>query len=94
MFTPKAFPSKSCLAVLLTAMPSGFAESDGTVVFAADDGVSGCEPWRYDGAVASLLMDINPGPGGSLGRFTNAFATVGGAGFFHAGWSSHLLRGE
>jgi ELWxxDGT repeat protein len=46
---------------------------DGTLVFAADDGISGSEPWMSDGTLAgtSMIADLHPGaPGSSPAAFT------------------------
>jgi len=43
--------------------PTRFATTDGQLVFAADDGVSGNEPWQSDGTAAGTveIADICPG---------------------------------
>lgn len=53
----------------LSGTPSNFiALPNGSVVFSADDGVHGREPWITDGTTAGtkLLSDIQNGPTGSL----------------------------
>ncbi len=59
--------------------PSHFAAlDDGRVVFAADDGANGAEPWITDGTSGGtrLLRDINPGEAGSG---ASGFVRVSGA---------------
>ena len=53
--------------------PTGFAASGRLLLFAADDGVHGVEPWVTDGTAAGtkLLADLEPGAAGSTpGAFT------------------------
>ncbi len=50
--------------------PGAFVNVNGTLFFAADDGINGKELWKseppgYDAASTSRVADINPGPGGS-----------------------------
>jgi ELWxxDGT repeat protein len=47
------------------------------LVFAADDGVHGCEPWLSDGTAAGtrMIADLNPGSAGSLNWPTEWFST-------------------
>src|SRR5262249_53701415 len=54
-------PSISC-----HAKPSGLADVNGMLYFAADDGVHGLELWKSDGTPAGtvLVSDTWPGPGG------------------------------
>ncbi len=40
--------------------PAGFAAVGSRLVFFADDGVHGLEPWSTDGATTALLADLNP----------------------------------
>ena len=42
--------------------PEHLAEYQGELYFSAYDGVHGRELWKYDGAAASLVADIVPGP--------------------------------
>lgn len=52
-------------------MPRPFQEPD--LLFAADDGLTGLEPWRSDGTAAGTyrLADVSPGPAASSpGPFT------------------------
>jgi len=71
------------LAGFLPFGPSG-------VVFFAEDGVHGCEPWRSDGTEAGTVMvaDLNPGPGdsglSSLGAPLDRRLVAGGLWYFRA----------
>lgn len=76
-----------------TPFPSSRLYEDGTgsrVFLRANDGVHGLEPWVTDGTAAgtTLLTDVNPGAGDSLG-FGNggAFFTWNGATYFGA-WTT------
>ena len=48
------------------------------LVFVADDGVHGFEPWRSDAVTVSLLMDVNPGPASSLPKDGNLPSQLSG----------------
>jgi len=52
-----------------SSSPSGFQVTNGHVIFRADDGVHGAEPWVTDGIQgdARLLMDLNSGASDSYG---------------------------
>jgi ELWxxDGT repeat protein len=45
-----------------SASPKAFLDANGTLYFAADDGINGSELWKSDGTVAGTVMvkDINP----------------------------------
>lgn len=65
----------------------GLATAGDRVVFFADDGVSGREPWGSDGTEAGtqLLVDLTPGPAGTAadnGEGLPPRPTVGGAVLF------------
>ena len=54
--------------------PQSFADFNGKLIFAANDGVHGSEIWMSDGTAAGtiLVKDINPGAGSSVPTgFTN-----------------------
>ena len=61
--------------------PSGLVNLDGTLYFAADNGVHGMELWKSDGTSAgtSLVKDINALTGGS---YPQALAGVNGITLF------------
>lgn len=63
--------------------PSNLTDSAGTLVFAADDGVHGFEPWKSNGSAAgtALMLDIAPG---SQGSDPSEFTVAGGRTFFSA----------
>jgi ELWxxDGT repeat protein len=65
-------------------MPSGLAVVNGRLVFGADDGLHGYEPWVTDGTTAgtTLLKDIEPGPSGGS-RFD--LVSLGVVGVFRVG---------
>jgi ELWxxDGT repeat protein len=69
---------------------SGFTAVGSRLVFFADDGVDGNEPWSSDGTEAgtNLVRDIHPGAGSSLDPFTLVGADLhtvsGGRWYFRA----------
>jgi trimeric autotransporter adhesin len=75
--------------------PQTFNPTDSTsatlgnrVIFSADDGVHGAEPWVTDGTAAGTtpLADINPGSGPSSPQY---MTTMGGAVYFVASDGTH-----
>ena len=56
--------------------PASLTSFGNRVIFTANDGTHGQEPWLSDGTEqgTQLLMDLNPGPGGSSAR---AFSVLG-----------------
>lgn len=67
---------------------------DGRVVFPAEDGIHGREPWITDGTEEGtfLLKDINPGSATSAPRFTQGLEsapTIGGQLLFSASDGTH-----
>ena len=66
----------------------GIVEVDGTLYFAADDGVHGLELWKSNGTREStvLVRDINPGPNGSSPR---PWVAAGGILLFSADDGTH-----
>lgn len=63
--------------------PDDLTDSAGTLVFAADDGVHGFEPWKSNGSAAgtALMLDI---AAGSQGSDPAEFTVAGGRTFFSA----------
>ena len=70
------------LALTAIRAASSLTVIGSTIYFAADDGVSGSEPWRYDtGTGAVQIADLEPGIDGS---FPDRFTEAGGLVFFVA----------
>ncbi len=67
-----------------SAAPLGLAELDGRLLFAANDGVTGHEPWVSDGTAAgtSRIADLKPGPlpsiwnGDPVAAYTHDWVTL------------------
>ncbi len=74
-------PLKPYEALMLHHGVSNFAVIGSFIYFAADDGVSGVELWRSDGATTEKLGDLNPGAAGSYPRY---LTVVNGKLFFCA----------
>ena len=74
--------------------PADLVAYNGSVYFAADDGIHGKQLWKSDGTAAGTVMvtDINPGPAGSI-PFHPDLAVFQGALYFAAadGTSSGAL---
>jgi len=58
--------------------PEGLLWGGGVLWFTADDGASGRELWKTDGAAATLVKDIRPGAAGSVPRGSALMAWAGG----------------
>jgi ELWxxDGT repeat protein len=65
--------------------PFALVNVNGTLFFGAHSSASGAELWRSDGTEAGTVMikDIDPGPGGSLGQYSD-LTNIGGTLFFTA----------
>lgn len=61
-------------------IPYGLTAFEGALYFSCDDGVHGTELWRADGAALTLL-DLNPGP---LGSMPDSLRVAGDALYFGA----------
>ena len=70
----------------LKGAPFNLTNVGGTLYFVANDGSSGDELWKSDGTAGSTVrvLDVMPGPMGSMGTFPAEVANVGGALFFAA----------
>jgi ELWxxDGT repeat protein len=70
---------------------SPLAGVNGTLFFAADDGVHGLELWKSDGTEAGtvLVKDVNPGRSGSIDYFNPQLIDVNGTLFFVANDGVH-----
>jgi ELWxxDGT repeat protein len=66
--------------------PTNLTNVNGTLFFAANDGVHGHELWKSDGTEAGtvLVKDINPGPGAGITSYVASFTNVNGTLFFVA----------
>jgi ELWxxDGT repeat protein len=53
----------------VSSYPGDLTDVNGTVFFAANDGLHGYELWRSDGTAAGtqMVLDINPGPASGEG---------------------------
>jgi ELWxxDGT repeat protein len=56
--------------------PSWFAQVNGTLFFAADDGTSDVELWSWDGTSATPVANINPGGSSNPSWLTNVNGTL------------------
>jgi MYXO-CTERM domain-containing protein len=80
----------------LSSNPSSMVNVNGTLFFAADDGVGGKELWKSDGTAAGtvLVKDIRPGSWGSDPAY---LTNVNGTLFFAAdatGWGPELWKSD
>ena len=71
--------------------PDDLTNVNGTLFFAANDGVHGMELWKSDGTAAGtvLVKDINPGSGCALAASRPALTNVDGTLFFIADDGTH-----
>ncbi len=71
-----------------SSLPASLTVVNGTLFFAADDGIQGRELWKSDGTADGtvLVKDVYPGPGSSLPA---GLANVNGTLFFAASDGTH-----
>jgi ELWxxDGT repeat protein len=69
----------------LSSVPTLLVNLDGTLLFYANDGVTGSELWRSDGTPEGTMLveDINPGANGSRSSKNNTLV-LGGVAYFGA----------
>ncbi|HEY8075261.1 MAG TPA: ELWxxDGT repeat protein [Labilithrix sp.] len=83
---PSPYLVKDVKPGVLDSSPFGFVDLGGTLVFFADDGASGVEPWKSDGTTlgTSMLKDVHIGSADSYQANAGRPAVLGGSAYFPA----------
>jgi ELWxxDGT repeat protein len=66
-----------------SSFPANLTVLNDLLIFAADDGISGIEPWKHSGSQASLLANLNPNMM-NKDSFPKHFTAFNGALYFQA----------